>query len=130
MANALYPKFKENLLKGNIDFDLHPLKAYLVDLADYTYSAAHELIASVPVGARVSSATLATVTTVNGTVDAANFAFTAVTGDPSEAVIFTVTNGGNEYLVAFYDTGVTGLPVTPNGGDINVTINVSGLFDL
>lgn len=130
MANAIYPKFKENLLKGNIDFDVHPLRAYLVDLADYTYSAAHELIASVPVIARVATATLGSVTTVNGTLDAANFAFTAVTGDTSEALIFTVVNGGNEYLVAFYDAGVTGLPVIPNGGDINITINVAGLFDL
>jgi hypothetical protein len=33
-------------------------------------------------------------------------------------------------LVAYIDTGVTGLPVTPNGGNITVTWNASGIFQL
>jgi hypothetical protein len=33
-------------------------------------------------------------------------------------------------LVAYIDTGVTGLPVTPNGGNITVTWNASGIFAL
>ena len=33
-------------------------------------------------------------------------------------------------LIAFYDTGVTGLPVTPNGGTINCTIHSSGWWAL
>lgn len=28
---------------------------------------------------------------------------------------------GTLRLIAYIDTGVTGLPVTPNGGDINIT---------
>jgi uncharacterized protein YigE (DUF2233 family) len=37
---------------------------------------------------------------------------------------------GTSPLVAYIDTGVTGLPVTPNGGNINVTWNASGIFAL
>ena len=33
-------------------------------------------------------------------------------------------------LVAYLDTGVTGLPVTPNGGDIAITWSASGIFKL
>jgi hypothetical protein len=33
-------------------------------------------------------------------------------------------------MAAFYDTGLTGMPVTPNGGNINVTVNASGWFAL
>jgi hypothetical protein len=33
-------------------------------------------------------------------------------------------------LICFLDTGVTGLPVTPNGGDITITWNASGIFAL
>ena len=33
-------------------------------------------------------------------------------------------------LVAFIDTGVTNLPVPPNGGDIAITWNASGIFSL
>ena len=130
MANALYPNFKEHLLKGDIDLDIHTVKAYLVDLADYTYAGAHDLLADLPVAARVATADLANVVVADGNVDADNFVFTAVTGDVSEALVITVYTGVNEYLAAFYDTGVSGLPVTPNSGDINVTVNASGLFDL
>ena len=56
--------------------------------------------------------------------DAADAAFTAVTGDPAEAIICFVDTGtaATSRLVSFVDTGVTNLPVTPNGGDINVSI--------
>lgn len=130
MANALYPNFKENLLKGNIDLDLGTVTAYLVDLADYTYAATHELIADLPGAAQVSSATVASIVVTDGNVDGADFTFSSVTGDESEALVLSWNNGGSEYLMAYYDTGVTGFPVTPNGGDINVTVNASGLFDL
>lgn len=135
MANALYPKFKQALLQGDITggLDAVNVKAILVDLADYTYSAAHDFLDDVPSGARVAtSANLASKTFTDGTMDAADFAFTAVTGDPSEALILYVDSGSEatSQLIAFYDTGVTGLPVTPNGGDINVTVNASGLFSL
>jgi hypothetical protein len=33
-------------------------------------------------------------------------------------------------LVSFYDTGMTGMPVDPSGGNINVTVNASGWFAL
>jgi hypothetical protein len=55
-----------------------------------------------------------------------------VTGDVSEALILFIDTGtpGTSRLIGFYDAGVTGLPVTPNGGDINVTVNASGWFAL
>jgi hypothetical protein len=130
VANALYPNFKEHLLKGDIDLDLGTVTCYLVDLLDYTYAATHDLIADLPVGARVSSASVPTIVITDGNVDGGNFTFSSVTGDPSEALVLSWNNGGSEYLVAYYDTGVTGLPVTPNSGDINVTVDGSGLFDL
>jgi len=33
-------------------------------------------------------------------------------------------------LVAYVDTGGTGLPVTPNGGNINLNWNASGIIGL
>ena len=126
MANAIYPIWKEQLIQGGANTSLTGnVKAVLIDLADYTYSAAHDFLDDVPVGARVAtSANLGTKTYTNGTFDTADFSFTAVTGDPSEALILYIDTGvaGTSRLVAFLDTGVTGLPVTPNGGDINVTV--------
>ena len=134
MANAIYPIWKQELLQGSANTALTGnIKAVLVDLADYTYSAAHDFLDDVPVAARVAtSANLTTKTYANGLFDADNATFTAVTGDQSEAVILYVDSGvaSTSRLVAFFDTGVTGLPVTPNGGDINLNFNASGIFQL
>lgn len=134
MANAIYPKYKEALLDGlsNIDIKDGTVKVTLVDLADYTYSAAHDFIDDVPSGARVATATLSGKTVTSGTFDADDATFTSVTGDQSEALVFWIDTGteATSRLVYFCDTGVTGLPVTPNGGNISLAFNASGIFSL
>ena len=67
------------------------------------------------------------------TFDTADFVWTAVSGVQSEAIIVwndTTTAPVADAMVAFYDTGMTGMPVTPNGGNINVTVHASGWFTL
>lgn len=133
MANALYPKFKEQALQGGVNLSSGNMKAALLDLADYTYAAAHEFLSDVPVAARVAtSGNLTSKSFTNGTFDSADFSFAAVTGGVSEALIVFIDTGtaSTSRLIGFYDTGVTGLPVTPNGGDINITVNASGWFAL
>jgi hypothetical protein len=134
MANAIYPTFKQACLTGGVsDMTSANIKAVLVDLADYTYSGAHDFLDDVAVAGRVaSSGNLGSKTFTNGTFDSADAAFTAVTGDVSEALILYIDTGvaATSRLIAFYDTGVTGLPVTPNGGDINIIVNASGWFTL
>ena len=136
MANALYNTYKEGIL-GNTAFDMDTdvIKASLIDSADYTYSAAHDEYSGgardVPLAAIVAeSAGLGSPTVVNGVFDTADFTWTAVSGDVSEAIILWDDTLTNDRLVAFYDTGMTGMPVTPNGGDINVTVHSSGWFAL
>ena len=133
MANSLYPKFKEALLQGQINMSTSDVKVMLVDLADYTYNAAHDFLDDVPLAAREEiSPALASKTFVNGVFDSADPTFTGATGDPCEALILFIDTGtaSTSRLIAFYDTGVTGLPVTPNSGDINVVVNASGWFSL
>jgi hypothetical protein len=135
MANALYNTFKEGLLDKLFDLNSDVIKASLIDSADYTYSAAHDEysggsrdVALVAIVAE--SAALGSPTIVSGLFDTADFTWSAVTGDQSEAVILWDDTLANDRLIAFYDTGITGMPVTPNGGDINVTVNASGWFSL
>lgn len=137
MANALYSPYKEQLLSNAtaIDMDGDTIKATLIDSADYTFSAAHDEYSGgaldVPAAAKVAeSAALGSPTCTNGTFDTADFSWSSVTGDVSEAIILWDDTVTNDRLIAFYDTGVTGLPVTPNGGNINVTVNASGWFAL
>ena len=124
MANAIYPKWKaaimqltaNNSLTGNV-------KAVLLDLGVYTYSTAHQFYTDLTgvVGSR--SPVFTTKTYTLGVFDADPITFTAVTGNSVEALGIFIDTGTDSTspLVSFLDTGVTGLPVTPNGGDIIVT---------
>lgn len=135
MANALYNTFKEGLLDKLFDMNTDIIKASLIDGADYTFSAAHDEYSG---GARdvalaaivAESPTLTSPTIVSGVFDTADFTWTAVSGDVSENIILWDDTLTNDRLVAFYDTGMTGMPVTPNGGNINVTVHASGWFAL
>jgi hypothetical protein len=135
MANALYNPFKQTVLGAAHDLDTHGVRAILIDSADYTFSASHDFLDDVAGGARVAtSGDLTSPTLTSGTFDTADFSWTSVTGDQSEAIIlYNHGMGGSDAargLIAFYDTSITGMPVTPNGGNINVTVNASGWFSL
>jgi len=139
MATKLYPLGRQGFLDGSIDWDTGVIVAYLVDAADYTYSDSHQFLSSVTAGARVAGPiTLASKTVVNGTADAADITFTSVTGDQSEAVILvqqSAPSGGSalaegaQRLIAYIDN-LTGLPVTPSGGNIVVQWAAGGIFTL
>jgi hypothetical protein len=123
MANVIYDLGRESFLKGEISWDADNIVTVLVDLADYTANVAtDQFITSVPAGARVAvSGNLASKTTTDGSADAADVTFSSVTGDISEALVIYQNTGveGTSRLIAYIDTA-TGLPVTPNGGDIQV----------
>jgi hypothetical protein len=131
MANTVYPKYMEAVIQASSGSSLAgTLKAVLIDTADYTYSAAHDFYDDVSVGAVGTPQTIGSKTYTNGLLDGADVTYTAVTGDPCEAVIIFLDTGtpSTSRLVAYLDTGVTGLPVTPNGGDITITWNASGII--
>jgi len=130
MANAVQATSKKAMLDQLLA--LGTLKATIVDLADYTYNAAHDFINDVPSIARVATATLASITTTAGTLDAADTIFTGVTGDASEALVLwidTGTEATSPYL-AFWDSGVTGFPLTPTGANVIAVWNASGILAL
>jgi hypothetical protein len=126
MANALYGKGRQKFLEGGIAWLTDNIKAVLVDAADYTVSInTHEFLSDITAPGRVAtSGNMSTKTSTLGVADVADFTFTAVTGDPSEVIVFYKDTGSaaTSPLIAYIDTA-TGLPVTPNGGDINVQID-------
>lgn len=133
MANAIYPLYKQALLDGSANTDINDLtvKVALVDTGVYTYSAAHEFLTSLT-GVVGTAQTIAATTVANGLFDGDNVTYSTVTGNSVEALVIYIdtTVAGTSRLVAYIDSGVIGLPVTPNGGDITVTWNVSGIFQL
>lgn len=136
MTNQLYTPYKENMLGvgTRVDIDADAIKPILVDSADYTFSAAHDFLNDVPAGARVAiGPALTGKTQTGGTFACAPWTFTAVTGDQSEYFIYfddTPATEATKQLMAFFDTFTSGMPVTPNGGDIAVTPHASGIFTI
>jgi hypothetical protein len=133
MANAIYPLYKQALLGGatNIDVDGGTVKVALVDTGTYTYSTAHDFYNDLS-GIVGTDQTIANTTVANGLFDGDNVTFTAVSGATVEALVIYIDTGSaaTSRLVAYIDTGQTGLPVTPNGGDITITWSASGIFQL
>lgn len=145
MANAVYPIYKTALINAstnvslNINTTTNGPYVSLIDSAAYTYSAAHDFYNDIsagvigggtpPVG-RIANPTGGVVAA--GVFDGDNVTFTAVTTPTSiEALIIYRNNSGANTtwrLVLFENSGVTGLPVTPNGGDITVSWNASGIL--
>jgi hypothetical protein len=139
MANAIYPLYKQALLAGTSGYDLDndttndgPYCA-LVDTGTYTYSAGHDFYNDIS-GVAGTDQRISTPTVVTGLFDGDNLTYTAVgAGNNIEALILYRHNAGANTtwpLVAYIDSSVTGLPVTPNGGNITVTWNASGIFQL
>lgn len=121
MANALYDKGREGFLDGTIDWDTDDIKVCLVDTGTYTVDlATHEDLADLS-GIVATSGNLASKTVTAGVADAADVTFSAVSGSSVEALVIYQDTGvaATSRLIAYIDTG-TGLPVTPNGGDITI----------
>ena len=141
MANALFDNYKEIMLTpdgtAGGEVDLGPtgdtIKVALIDTdtvdPDVAVHDFYDDISAAVVGTPVA---LANKTITDGTFDADDVTFTAVAGAESEALVIYKDSGaaGTSALIALIDTGVTGLPVTPSGGDIVIAWNASGIFAL
>lgn len=134
MANAIYPKYKEAILGGGANTDLltGTVKVALVDTGVYTYNAADQFLTSLTGVVGTAQTIGATKSVTDGLFDGGDVTFTSVTGNSVEALVIYIDTGtaGTSRLVAYIDTSVTGLPVSPNGGNITITWNASGIFQL
>lgn len=132
MANAIYPKAKQKFLDALIDMPTDTIKIALIDTGVYTYNSADEFWSSASAAEIGTSVTLASKTITNGVFDADNVTFTSVTGASVEALIIYKDTGSaaTSPLIMYIDVAASGLPVTPNGNNIDVQFNVSGIFAL
>lgn len=123
MANALYDKGREGFLAGDIDFDANTIKLVFVDEADDTIDLAADDNLDDRAGASrvATSGAFAGKTVTAGVADADDVTVTAVSGDQFESLDIYKDTGveSTSRLICNIDTA-TGLPCTPNGGDITV----------
>lgn len=124
MANTLYDYARQRFLEAQINWMSDTIKVILVDTGSYTpNTASHQYLSDVSGSARIAGpVTLTSKATTGGAADAADCTFTAVSGASIEAIVIYNDTGteSTSPLIAYIDTA-TGLPITPNGGDIIVT---------
>ena len=124
MANTMYNSGKTAIF-STLNLLTADIKCALVDLDDYTPNfATHAVLNDVPGAAIVAtSGNLAGKTVTSGVFDANDFSFPGVSGDQSEALLYYHDTGNplTSTLLCLCDTA-TGLAVTPDGNNINVTI--------
>ncbi len=135
MANAYYTSANGAFARGTIPWVSADIRAILVDTGVYTFNAADDFLSDIAAGARISvlSASMASKTVADdGTMDAADSTWTSVTGNTAEAIVFYLHTGveGTSQLIAYIDTGYTGLPVTPDGNNVTVTWPAAGVLKL
>ncbi len=138
MANHIYPLAKKQMLQAGIDLSSANVKAMLVNVSGagtlYTYNAAHEFLSDVPSAARIATSGNLSGKAIgnDGSFDSDDPTFSGVTGDSVEAIVLYIDTGtaGSSRLIMFQDTGVTGLPLTPDGSDVQINIDAAGWFVL
>ncbi len=131
MASQMYAKAMESLLSQSPSIDLDSTAAttkialvgagYSRNTAtngDQYYTALGTNVVGTPQA-------LTSKTLTGGTFDAADVTFTAVTGaQVTQLVLYQDTGtASNSPLIAVIDSASTGLPITPNGGDITVSFD-------
>lgn len=124
MANALYDKGREGFLDGSLDWDTQDIRLVFIDEDDDApVLATDDYLDDIASAARVavSAAGMTGKTVTDGVADASDVTVSSVSGDEFESLTIYYHTGTDSTarLICNIDTA-TGLPCTPNGGDIIV----------
>lgn len=133
MANAFVEDFMRRIARAELNWAAaggSDIRAILIDHADVTPApTTDDFLADVSAGVEETTGALTKIDAADdGVLDLNDFVFSAAAGDPCETLGFYkhVTNNADSPVFIYIDTA-TGLPVTLNGGDVNVAIHASGL---
>lgn len=139
MADAFFTEYR-NALQGAWthsypDLNTDDIRVVLYDEGADALNIADQDLADIVAGARIAvsgaiaSPTVGTVAA--GVFDHADITFTAVTGASVESLVYYKHTGTDSTspLLANLDSW-TGLPVTPNGGNITAAPHASGVWQI
>ena len=139
MADAFYDNFRNTMLGGGVhgqlNLDTADVRVILRDEGADALNLADQDLADITAGARIAvsaavgNPTVGTAAT--GAYDHDNVTFTAVTGASVESLDYYQHTGteSTSQLIMNIDSA-TGLPVTPNGGNITWTPAAGGVAQI
>lgn len=139
MADAFYTEYR-NAIQGAWthsfpDLNTDDIRIVLYDEGADALNLADQDLADITAGARIAVSSAIASPTVGvvaaGVFDHDNKTFTAVSGASVESMTYYKHTGTDSTspLIANIDSA-TGLPVTPNGGDITWTPSASGVWSI
>lgn len=138
MANAIYDKYKEALLgaESDVSLDGSNVKISLVDTDITTFTSTDQFysdLTDIATG-ELATATLSNTSVTNGVFNADDVTFVAAanTASDAEALVIWIDTANTETsrLVAWMDTNIDGLPISPIGEDIDIVWSTTGIFKL
>ena len=120
MANTLTVNARVRMLSGDFNWENDVIKVILTS-SQYNYQASHETLSDISPAGRVTQpvALQNKTITADGAADADDVTIPSVSGNTITRIfLFTDTGvADTSKLIAMIDTA-TGLPLTPNGGDV------------
>lgn len=122
MANALFDSGRSKFLTADIDLDGTIKLSFIDHGVDTPNVSTDDFYDDVSAGEIGVSGAFATKTFTAGVFDADDVTVSAVSGAQFESIVIWQDTAGassTDPLIAYIDTA-TGLPTTPNGGDITV----------
>ena len=130
MANSfIYDLALQGFLEGSFDMASATVKAALVTSAYSPNQATDQYLSTVGAAIVARSSQLTSPVVTNGIFGAANTTLTAVTGGACNAMILYLDSGSDSTsaLIAYlYSDYYSGLPITPNGGNITISWSATG----
>lgn len=125
MANALYDAARESFLLADIDWAVDTIKLVITNesaIGGGVLVGTHDFLNDISAGTVATSGAFASKTSTAGVADAADITLTSVTGSACQSINIYKDTGtsSTSNLIAYINTA-TGLPVTPNGGNITIT---------
>lgn len=136
MANGLFASYRTLALGAGLNLSSLTINAIFIDATDDIPVLAtddfFDDLAGTPVPVEASAPALGTKTlgtVAAGVFDAADTVFTSLSGDQVEYLVIYEDSGTSTTsdLIAMWDTA-TGIPLTPNGGNVTIVWSASGIF--
>ena len=133
MASAFYTQYRETMLGGGTRVVLTSgtIKVRAVNTGtDYTFSAAHTALASITAYSGTTDPTISANKAITGGVfdaDDITSAWTSVDIDGAKTIdaLVIYEDAATDVMCAYLELGTS---FTPNGGDINLNWNGSGIW--
>lgn len=139
MADAYYTQYPNSLLGVSVhsfaDLDTDDIRQILRDEGADALNLADQDLADITAGARISTSANLSSKTVGvvaaGVFDHGDVTHTAVSGASVESIDYYKHTGTESTSPLLFNIdSATGLPVTPNGGDITFAPHANGLLNV